>query len=709
MVVKGQNLNKRIKRRIKNNKYKLSIIFLVIFVSTTIFTSFFVGSNSVLKSIISFNEKYNVESGTFISNHDEYIDNSRIKVEKNKYKEIRHHGKTIRIFKPRNLINKYQITSGTDIKTNNDILLDKNFLKENNLKIGDTININSKKFSIVGTAISPDYITTKNSDLVLQANAKKFGIAFIKSSCFEKMFSGEYLSYYSYTSNLSLHEIVAKLHPEYINDSKNNTRIQQVIGDAKAPRDLSILLTCIFYLITIGLLSVYHYEVSKKENKNITVLLNLGYKKIDLFKHYVKETNIILAISWVFGIITGTSTINVIMQMNSKIYNYPELNIDFSSLIIVIFSSFFMTFIANNIIVFRFYFRNKNKKYKHSNKSVFFRINIPFYYKFRLLKIFRNKRELLIFISLIFFVGLLMNFSLLLKDSVSEYVKDLKKENKFNQIYFINQGDYYKKKKDDEEVKLYTLYDENNITQNVYVINKNSKYFNYNLTLEEGDVIVSKAYSEKYNKNIGDYITLKDIIKNDKYKFKIKKINNSSTTSNIYLVKKESQAIFNKNIYFNLALTTSHRHTEIEEPSAILSREEIITSGHNILQVINKQISLIIIIAIVFQSALLFSLLEFILQNNIQSINILKLQGYNLNELMKMHFGFNFILAIICVLLSYLLSNLVVRIFLDGIMFDFKNFVEVTGDFKIFLISNLVILVIYLFYLYRIRNKIFKL
>ncbi|MBE6049881.1 MAG: ABC transporter permease [Clostridium sp.] len=91
---------------------------------------------------------------------------------------------TLRIFTQHKLLNKYQVTFGRDIEKDNEILIDENFSIAQKLNCGDKIEINNKEFTIVGFAISPDYICTKKNPDILQANADNFGISFVSENVF---------------------------------------------------------------------------------------------------------------------------------------------------------------------------------------------------------------------------------------------------------------------------------------------------------------------------------------------------------------------------------------------------------------------------------------------------------------------------------------------------------------------------------------------
>ena len=162
-------------------------------------------------------------------------------------------------------------------------------------------------------------------------------------------------------------------------------------------------------------------------------------------------------------------------------------------------------------------------------------------------------------------------------------------------------------------------------------------------------------------------------------------------------------------ISFQYGYVTKYQNEELNGMANInITRQEVITSGENILNIINKQITLILIISVIIEIALMYSLLEFIYANVCRDIQILKLNGFSLSELSKMFFGYNTIICIATVICSFLCARKVVRIFLDNIMYTFVNYVEVSENLFVILISNGIIILIYGIFYGRIRNKIKK-
>lgn len=690
-------MRKRLYRRIKRNIIKLFMISLMIFITTALFVGYYVGTSSVLDSIYQFNDEYNLEEGSFFSSNLDIEDEG---IEKIEYKEVSYGDTVVRIFKERKNINLVQVIDGDILREENDIVFDNNFMCEQDIHIGDVVVLADTRFNVCGKAISPDYIMTKKSELILQPNSALFGVAYTDAKTFENI-DGNTLFYYAYKNGLGMEENVEKYSPLTIKDIANNSRVKQVIGDASSPQLLSVVVVVIFYMITVILLFVYNYENAKAEKNNVQILRNLGKDKLYIFNHYAKDIFLFGNISVLIGVIVGILVLPTIMHMNQSIYNYPILKISYNKLYFAIFIAFAAINIVNAVVVKICYFGNTKQKTKNSKFSLLgCGKNSTFHYRYRLTYISRNKKEMILYIFLVFMIGILINFCFLLKVSVEEYVDNLGMETPYEYLYFSDEK-IAQIDRNCEEIKLYNLYDADGIVQNVYMVNENSSYFD----IEKFSVCITEAYAEKYNYVEGDSFTLEDKVSEKIYTFEIDKIIDISTVSEVYLNCERNG--LDDEIAFQYGYVTNCEKEDIDDQAnTCITKQEVITSGKNILNIINKQITMILIISIIIEIALMYSLLEFVYANVHRDIQILKLNGYSLSELSKMFFGYNTVICILTVVLSFLSARIVVRIFLDNIMYTFVNYVEVSQNRMVILLSNGIIIAIYALFYGRIRKKI---
>ncbi len=689
-------MRKRIFRRINKNKIKLLMLFLMIFITTTLFVGYYIGTSSVLETINSFNDINKLESGIIMLADDE---EEQLSIEKMRYIDVEYEEATIRVFEERISINKHQVIEGEDLNAYNDILIDNNFMKAHGLEIGNKIILDNTEFNICGIGITPDYIMTKKSDLILQPNANVFGIALINKDSFERL-NGEIQTYFSYNNDLSLETNILKSMPLFIKDTANNSRVKQVIGDATSPQILSVVVVTIFFIITIILMAVYHFENAKAEKNNIFLLSNLGISRRTILFHYIKDILYIGNIAVMIGCIAGIRILPIIMNMNNSIYNYPILNVSHIKLIFVIVLAFLLLNLSNFFVVNLCYL-NSSEGLKRKVSGSMNRLKIiPFPQRYRLIYMIRNKKESVLFILLILMTGVLINFCFLLRISVVEYVSDLGKETKYNYLYFFD-NNLALIPPESEGFKLYNLYDEEGIIQNVYMTKNESTYF----PMGESTVVVTEAFSQKYGYDINDEIILRDIINSLEYKFFVEAISDTTTVSEIYI--NEKYVSLNERTLYQYGVVTDKESKYLGDKSnVIITKQEIITSGRNILSIIDKQITMVLIISIIIEMTLMYSLMSFIYTNSINAIRVFKLNGYSTRELVIMYFGYNNIITIILIAISFYIARAVTRIFLDNIMFTFVNYVEISDNASLILLSNVMILLVYAIFFYKIKLRI---
>ena len=127
-----------------------------------------------------------------------------------------------------------------------------------------------------------------------------------------------------------------------------------------------------------------------------------------------------------------------------------------------------------------------------------------------------------------------------------------------------------------------------------------------------------------------------------------------------------------------------------------------------ILNIINKQITMILLIAAIVEITLMYSLIRFIFENNFGSMKVFYLIGFSKNNILKFHFTFNLTIALFLIISSYFLSLEVVRIFLDNIMFTFPNYVLIIRDSTSFILTTFSIVFIYLIFVFYFKLKMNK-
>lgn len=178
-------LNKRFKRDLRSDagKYVAIFLFIVFFIGAV--SGFMVADNSVFAQFKTADVEYNVEDGHLAFNVKPSADvlskiesQNDLKLYDLNYKEETiKHGKTLRIYKVRNEINKECLMSGEMPKAENEIAVDRMFAENNKIAVGDNVNINSKNYIVSGLIALSDYSALFKSNGDMMFDAVGFGVA----------------------------------------------------------------------------------------------------------------------------------------------------------------------------------------------------------------------------------------------------------------------------------------------------------------------------------------------------------------------------------------------------------------------------------------------------------------------------------------------------------------------------------------------------
>ena len=178
-------LNKRFKRDLRSDagKYVAIFLFIVFFIGAA--SGFMVADNSVSAQFKTTDAEYNVEDGHLAFNVKPSADvlskiesQNDLKLYDLNYKEETiKNGKTLRIYKVRNELNKECLMSGEMPTKDNEIAVDRMFAENNKIAVGDNVNINSKNYTVSGLIALSDYSALFKSNGDMMFDAVGFGVA----------------------------------------------------------------------------------------------------------------------------------------------------------------------------------------------------------------------------------------------------------------------------------------------------------------------------------------------------------------------------------------------------------------------------------------------------------------------------------------------------------------------------------------------------
>ena len=534
-------LLKHIFMKIKDNYKRFLSLICMAFLGVGFYAGIQSSSPDMLKTLDNFYDENNVYDISVISNvgltEDDLLKLSKIKnvelainiQEKDSYLEIEENNYVVKLIEYNSQMNNVYIKEGRLPKNNNEVSVDNALLENNNLKLGDSITIDGKKYSIVGNVISPLYFSAErpnsnlgsgkvdyyiyvyNGSLDLEAysniyitvkGAKKY---LTNSDSYKKLINNvkkdidlikdkqqdiRYDELYSdiiETSemyDISIDESKFIKPKWYIYDRLDNTSYKELINASDNLKKIGNIFPIIFFAISVLVSLISMMRMIEEDRVENGTLKSLGYNSFHITLKYVIYSLLATTIGSSVGAIFGSYMIpSVIWNIYTKIFFIPKfiylLKSDYNALglwicILCICGTSVIVCIKNLREVPANLMRPKAPK--SGKKILLERINfiwkkLKFSDKITIRNIFRYKSRVITTILGIAGCTSLILAGFGLKDSIKD-VTDFQFNNiiKYDKLLMtnesINQIDIEKELLNDDKVENYT----NVNTQNIKVL-----------------------------------------------------------------------------------------------------------------------------------------------------------------------------------------------------------------------------------------------
>ena len=322
-------LRKRIPRELKTDFGKYLVIFLFLTATIGFVSGFLVAGSSMITAYNESFEKYNIEDGNFelMEEADDTLltelEKEGVTIYENYYlEEAVVNGKsdsTLRIFKPRNEVDKVCLMDGKMPQQEDEIAIDRMYADNNSLKVGDTIKVGGEKKTISGLVALSDYSALFSDSKDLMFDAIKFGVAIATEDAFDAYGTGNLHYSYSWKYEktpaddteakekaedfmkvLSSKAVIAAYIPAFSNQAIHFT------GDDMGG-DKTMVMTLLYILIAIMafVFAVTTNNTITKEAAVIGTLRASGYTRQELVLHYMTLPVLVTLVGALIGNILG--------------------------------------------------------------------------------------------------------------------------------------------------------------------------------------------------------------------------------------------------------------------------------------------------------------------------------------------------------------------------------------------------------------------
>ena len=375
-------LLKHIFMKIKDNYKRFLSLICMAFLGVGFYAGIQSSSPDMLKTLDNFYDENNVYDISVISNvgltEDDLLKLSKIKnvelainiQEKDTYLEIEENNYVVKLIEYNSQMNNVYIKEGRLPKNNNEVSVDNALLENNNLKLGDNITIDGKKYSIVGNVISPLYFSAERPNSNLGSGKVDYYIYVYNGSLDLEAYSNIYItvkgakkyltnsdSYKKLINNVKKDIDLIKdkqqdirydelysdiietsemygisidesnfIKPKwYIYDRLDNTSYKELINASDNLKKIGNIFPIIFFAISVLVSLISLMRMIEEDRVENGTLKSLGYNSFHITLKYVIYSLLATTIGSSVGAIFGSYMIpSVIWNIYKKIFFIPK-------------------------------------------------------------------------------------------------------------------------------------------------------------------------------------------------------------------------------------------------------------------------------------------------------------------------------------------------------------------------------------------------
>lgn len=732
-------LQKRIKRELLSEFGKYLAIFLFMTATIGFVSGFLVASRNLQIEYDNAFEKYKMEDGHFVLSKEadqkliQKVEKEGVTITKDYYQELEADNDgdgtmdaDLRVYKNRTQLDLVCLLEGTMPQKEDEIGLDRLYMTNNGLSMGDTVTVGGKKLRIAAMVALPDYSTMywNNNDLMFDSS--QTGIAIVTDECFDR-FNDDHLKYnYEWTYEKApsddkdektksdhLSEVIYKeamkqdadldvFLPQYLNRS-----IQFAGEDMGGDRPM---MTVLLYVLTAIMGFVFAVTIRHTVDKEAAVIGTfraMGYKKWELFVHYIQTPMLVTLLAAIVGNVLGYTVFEgVAADMYRGSYSLTTYVSYFNAEAFVMTTVVPMTlmFVITSLALWNklqhssleFLRRDLSGKKKQKNIRL---PNFKFFTRFRLRVILQNMSGYITLFAGTVFSCLILMFGLLMGPLLNGYSEDAIRYKPAEYQYILQS----EKSVPEDVAEPYCVtslkmqddfYDEEDI--NIYGIEEDSKYYP-DLKVTDDEIFVTSDFAKKYRVSKGDYINLKEEYGDRTYGFRIDGVYEYPTCLGIFMTRKHWNDVFSQmiedeqgisatienmlnsisggvgDLYYNGYFSdTDLRGTYLTDKqiASVITEADLTKLSRQMDISMGAMFDMVKYFAIILFALLLYLLTKLIIEKNTTSISMVKILGYYNGEISNLFLVSSIWVVILSAVLSLVINtalfHVILRIFLKG-------------------------------------------
>lgn len=463
--------------------------------------------------------------------------------------------------------------------------------------------------------------------------------------------------------------------------SEDNKGINYMMDDMGGDRPMMMVLGALMVVLIAFLFAVASSNKIVEDSEIIGTLLATGYRKSEILKQYMATPVIVTLAAALCGNILGyTLLIKPYSTVYYRSFNLPAFKALFNSqalILTTVFPVLIMLFINYAYLL-------KSLKYspldflRHSISKKKYRKIQPFKSagfktRFRVRVLINSIGDYIIMaigiftISLLLFyafsasptfdkfskassAGLVSKYQYILKSPVplkaigsgSSIGSDLSVNLQAEKFTISSASVYMRIRKSNEEISTMGISD-------------SSRYFKkLRLPKDEKHVVISDGLAKKAEKDVGDYIRIKNEITGKTNKYKISAIFKYEPALTAFFPREQLNKIIGKdNGYFNGYLSNQKLNIDEKFLATTVDKETVSDAGKTLKSIVGPMLDIFTYASLTFFFVFIFILTKIIINKNRLSIAYLKIFGYTRNEISLIYIMPTTVVLILTFILSW--------------------------------------------------------
>ena len=662
---------------------------------------------------------------------------------------------SVRVYSQRSEVDLFDLLKGREPETDSEIIIDRMHADNAGISLGDTLYAGNAAFEVVGLAAFVDYSTLYENNNDTMFDALTFDAAMVTDEGFSRIRSNTRANYaYTYkkapadefeekemsenfmkalitqvavseNEDLKIDDFV----PAYLNNAMNFA--ENDLGKDKAMGGV------LLYILTAVLAFIFAVTISttlEQESSVIGTLRASGYSRGELLRYYMSAPLLVVLVAAVAGNILGyTFFKNVIVSMYYNSYSLPsyetmwtpEAFIRTTIVPIVLMLIINMVVIIHTLRLSPLRFLRHDLKRNKRKKAV----RLPkwnFFQRFRIRVFLQNIPNYLMLFVGITFVMLLLSMAVGMPETLSYYQDNMpgtvfaqeqvilsstededgniietaaKGAERFSALSLERKSDSY-----NEEITVYGIADNSKFIHM-------SKSFISNATSEGTvPVVISQAYSEKYNLSQGDIITLSEKYEHKDYTMKVAEVNDYSAALAVFMTNEQFNQVFDNDPDDFTGYISDEKITDIDEEYIVkeITADDMMKIAKQLDHSMGSYMTYFQYVCMIVAAIILYLLTKIIIEKNERAISMTKILGYENGEIASLYLIPTAIVVFFSEFLAMYLGYILMIIFWKSMMmgmggwFAFK--MSAGGFVKEFILVFAAYLIITVIDFVRIKN-----